>query len=423
MLPSFKEILAYGHQLSEKKAVKQTGLLFSAQIAIIFIGYFIKAIQTRTLGAEDYGLYAFFGTLTSLLVIFFNFGIYPSIQVLIAEQKEKLAERRLIGIGIILSGLLGLAFSFLLIILSFFIDSWFNIVFGDALRIVAVLCSILPFRYLFQAVSTGTGNVSWFAYFDLFSKVFFFLFLLLFWWFFEISLVNVMIINMVGFFIALTLLWKTLNPSFSALKPVWSQLINKVKTYGLNYYWGFVANLSTFKADALFISYFVNTTQLGFYTLASILCSPMIMLSQAVASAMFKSFSSRAMIPSKLLWANFLWLSFCIAFLYLAGDFIVTIIFGADFSEVAKYLVPVSIAFFFQGMYQPYNFLAAKSQGKAIRNVSLAEALINISGNILLIAILDYGVMGAIYTSIFAKMFHYFGMLYYYRLYQRGVKE
>ena len=60
----------------------------------------------------------------------------------------------------------------------------------------------------------------------------------------------------------------------------------------------------------------------------------------------------------------------------------------------------------------PYSFLSAKSKGKEIRNIAFAEAIINISGNIILIPI--YGVMGAIVASIIARFVHYAGSKYYY---------
>jgi O-antigen/teichoic acid export membrane protein len=97
------------------------------------------------------------------------------------------------------------------------------------------------------------------------------------------------------------------------------------------------------------------------------------------------------------------------------SKWIVETLFGAEFQDVSTYVIGLSIAFFFQGLYQPFNFLSAKSQGKAVRNVAVTESIINLIGNFALIPIM--GVNGAIATSIFAKFIHFVGKVYYYRLY------
>jgi O-antigen/teichoic acid export membrane protein len=144
----------------------------------------------------------------------------------------------------------------------------------------------------------------------------------------------------------------------------------------------------------------------------------MVMGSQALSNSLFKDFSQQNFIPKKVFIYNTTWLIVSITGLYFLADWVVEWLFGADFSLVSEYAIGLSLAFFFQGLYQPFNFLSSKSQGKAVRNVAITEALVNIIGNIILIPI--YGVTGAIYTSIFAKFIHFIGKLYYYKKY---VKE
>lgn len=95
--------------------------------------------------------------------------------------------------------------------------------------------------------------------------------------------------------------------------------------------------------------------------------------------------------------------------------------FGIQYARVSDYAIGLGIAAVFQGLYQPFNFLSAKSKGKMVRNVALIEAFINVVGNLVLIPII--GVMGAIYTSIVAKGVHFLGKLYYYRQYLKAQHE
>ena len=138
-------------------------------------------------------------------------------------------------------------------------------------------------------------------------------------------------------------------------------------------------------------------------------------MSQALNQSMYKQYSHLKRIPKNIFLYNTIWLLGCMLFLYLFSEIIVVFLFGIEFKSVSTYVFYISFAFFFQGLSSPYTFLAAKSKGKEIRNVAWAEAIVNISGNIILIPIL--GVEGAIITSIISKMINYVYFKYYYRKY------
>ena len=63
---SFKDLLFH------KKEVGNTAILFSTQILVLIIGLGIKTIQVRALSPKEYGLLALFGTITTVLVVFFQ---------------------------------------------------------------------------------------------------------------------------------------------------------------------------------------------------------------------------------------------------------------------------------------------------------------------------------------------------------------
>ena len=141
----------------------------------------------------------------------------------------------------------------------------------------------------------------------------------------------------------------------------------------------------------------------------------MVLMSQALSQSMYKQYSNLKKIPKNIFIYNTTWLLACMLFLYLFSDFIVNFLFGPEFNSVSNYIFYISFAFFFQGLSTPYTFLAAKSKGKEIRNVAWAEAIVNISGNIILIPVL--GVEGAILTSIISKFINFTYFTYYYNKY------
>ena len=401
--------------LFTSKTGKQTIILFGSQIAMVVIGFGIKTLQTNYLGAELYGLYAFFGSFTAFTALFFRFGFFSSLQVLLAENKNYIKEQELFGLGFIINLVIGFLYGVFIWAFSFFIDDIFTTQIGNTLRLVAPLTIIIPTRSLISAMTIGSNRVHILPIFDNVSKILFLIALGIFAFGDSLTVYNTIVFNLLTLLLSLGIVYRQFQPSFNNIKQNFSALWEKTKKFGFNFYIGSTANQSTFKLDELTISYFIGTTVNGFYSLANVIASPMVMGSQALSNSLFKGFSHQTKIPNKVFIYNTIWLIISMLGLYLLADWVVSLLFGEDFKDVSTYAIGLSVAFFFQGLYQPFNFLSAKSQGKAVRNVAITEAIINLAGNIILIPIL--GIAGAIYTSILAKFIHFIGKIYYYKKY------
>ena len=409
-----RDLIARGFKdlLNHKKVVGNTAILFSSQILVLIIGLGIKTIQVRALTTYEYGLLALFGTITSVIVLFFHYASFSSLKVLLANNEDKKKEKEYFGLGIIIACILGVLFSFSLFGISFFVDDFLDVEVGEILRLLSPFCFILPFQFFITEITIGANKLKRLASFHLFSRL---LFIVSLFVLFRGDLLNVeliIILNLLSWLVSTIVVLFGLTPSFSNLKENLNTIKEKNKSFGISYYYGAIVNQSTFKLDELFITYFVNITQLGFYTLASIICSPMTFLSRAFVNSIFKKLALKDRIPIRVFVYNTLWLGFCILFLYLCSDFIVSTLFGEEYMQVSVYILPLSIAFLFQGMYAPFSFLTVKSKGRELRNVAYAEAFVNVFGNILLVPTI--GVLGAIYASILARFTHFVGLWYYY---------
>ena len=395
------------------KTLQQVIILFASNIILIVIGFGIKKIQTQQLGDINYGEYAFFISLVTFLSLFFRFGFFASLQNLLAQNHNIIREKKLLAIGFIIATINGIGLIIIVWLLSFFVNDLFQTNMGNSMQILAPLTIIYPFYYLFNSYGVGSNKVKIIATYNNLPK---FLFLILLLIFLNSLTINVIIfLNLISTLAIILYFLFKLKPQFTDTKKYWNILWQKNCKYGLHYYSGAIANQTTYKLDELFIAYFKNTTLLGFYSLALLVTSPMILMSQAINQSMYKQYSDLKKIPKKIFIYNTVWLLGCILFLYLFSDFIVSFLFGNEFKSVSKYIFYISFAFFFQGMSSPYSFLAAKSKGKEIRNVAWAEAIVNISGNIILIPIL--GVEGAIITSIASKFINFSFFKYYYSKY------
>jgi len=407
----------------KNKLLQQSLSLFGSSLILVAIGFAIKFIQTRALGDIDYGEYAFFASLTTFLILFFRFGLYSSLQTLWAHNYNVIREKKLLGVGYIISLVNGILMAMTIWLAGFIVNDLFNTGIGEYLQLLAPLTFIFPFELLIASYSTGTNKIKIYAIAKFAPKLIFLAALLYFHFYSRLTLSSTILLNLVSTIAYSLILLIRLKPDFSDLKSTFSLVWMKNKKYGFHEYTGSVIGQATYQMDQLFISAFINTTQLGFYSLAVLICTPMIMLSQAVARSIFRSYSSRETIPKKIIKYNFYWLAFCVVFLYFTSEFIVTLIFGDAFLVTAEYILPLSVAFFVHGLYIPYSFLEAKSKGKELRNAKIVEAVVNIVGNIILIPILF--VYGAIITSIFAKLVHFIMIRRYYmkHLEEKGLTE
>ncbi len=177
-----RDLIARGLKdlLYHKKEVGNTAILFSSQILVLIVGLGIKTIQVRVLSPEDYGLLALFGTITSVIVLFFHYASFSSLKVILANNTEKQKEKEFVGLGILIAGFLGILFSATLFSISCFVDNLLYAEIGNLLMFLAPFCFILPFQFFISEISIGTNKLKQLAIFHLFSRLLFIASLLVF---------------------------------------------------------------------------------------------------------------------------------------------------------------------------------------------------------------------------------------------------
>lgn len=395
------------------KTARQTSTLYLSQIIALFLGVFTGIINTRVLGPEGYGILAFFLAITSFTVLFFRFGFFSASGLLIAQAKEERKERELAGASIVVAFLVGISYSFFILILSFFVDDLFHTNIGWILRYTSFMLIALPFTFLIPQVGRGMNKIERMSLFNVIPKVVYLLGALMLLKIIQIEPFHFILLNVFSTIIGILVIMHSFHPLFNNIRENLKEIWKKNKEYGFHLYLGQIADQSTYQLDRIFITYFVDTTQLGFYSLAMTITAPMVGLSQALSMSLFKGFVDMERIPKKVIYYNFLWLAACVVGLTIFGRFIVVLLFTEKFLPVVPLIFPLALASFFQGMYQPYNmFLGAKGKGKWMRNISMTQSIFNIVGN--LIFIYYWGAMGAAIASAIATFIAYSSHKYYY---------
>ena len=396
------------------KTGRQTSTLYLSQIAALFLGIFTGIINTRVLGPEGYGILAFFFTITSFTVLFFRFGFFSASGLLIAQAKDERKERELTGASVIVAFLIGISYSFFILFLSFFVDDIFNTNVGWILRCASFLLIALPFGMLIPQVGRGTNKIERMSLFSVIPTAIYLLGALMLLKLIQIEPFHFILLSIFSTIIGILVVMHSFHPLFRNTKENFKEIWKKTKEYGFHLYLGQIADQSTYQLDRIFITFFVNTTQLGFYSLAMTIATPMTGLSRALSMSLFKGFVDADKIPKKVIYYNFVWLAACVAGLVIFGKFIVVLLFTEKFLPAVPLILPLALAGFFQGMYQPYNmFLGAKGKGKWMRNISFINMTSNTIGNLILI--FYFGAIGAAIASMTACAIAFFCYRRYYK--------
>jgi O-antigen/teichoic acid export membrane protein len=406
--------------LLASRSLRQVLLLFGSYLGLIVLGFALKYEQTHILNEIEYGRYALVISIAGLLALIFHFGYFVSLQVLLAQNVNRLREKRILAAGFLMALICGTLLALSMWLFAGPLANFFHEDIAGLLTVLAPLFLILPFNNLLNAYGSGSNKLWVNMLVNLIPKALFLLTLLI-WEFYDgpLGVEILLAMNMGSTMLTLFALVFILRPDFHDFKRSLTLLHWKNKKFGIQYYSGSIANQTTYKLDEICIGYFVNAGALGIYSLANMVVSPMLLMSQSLSSSMFKRFSGMKRIPSQIFVYNSIWLLGCVLFFFFTGSYITSLLFSADFMEVALYLVPISLVLLVHGSISPFSFLAAKSMGKEIRNIAWVEAVLNLSGNLILIPM--HGIYGAILASFIAKAVNLGMMVFYYRRYlERG---
>ena len=90
------------------------------------------------------------------------------------------------------------------------------------------------------------------------------------------------------------------KPKFNDLKPIWETLKLENKNYGLQLYIGSLVMVTTNYLAGITLGFFgSDNREVGFFTLALTITSPLAMLPGIIGTTYFKSFSTQSRIPAK----------------------------------------------------------------------------------------------------------------------------
>lgn len=393
-----------------------------AQIFSLGLGFISSIIIANSLGLEKFGNFAFYFSITSIVLLFFRFGYFSSVGVLIVQTNNKKRQSEFIGAGFILAILIGLGYGLFLLLISDIIDSFFKSSIKEYILKTLPFLVFLPLTMLINQVVQALNNYRPIIIYNILSSLLsFFIILILF----ISNIINTkyfIFAKIIPSSIVIFTIFLLFKMRFSNLLKNLAIINLKNKKHGFHLYLGQISDQFVYQSDELIIKYFAGSSELGLYKIAQQLVNPFGMLAKNYAFSKYKILA-KSSFADKTLEKNIFLISMFQLIQSIIFSFIAINYFYKNVYHSAFYIaVVLSIAIFYSSLYQLYNnFLNSHSLGKITRNISIKMSLTNLIANLLFIP--HYGSIGAAFASLLAMFTYYYFCLKEYKIYSKVNNE
>ena len=223
--------------------------------------------------------------------------------------------------------------------------------------------------------------------------------------------------------IVLFLVIASTKPSFKDLKESFKLLREENKTYGFNVYVGSLVAVSTGYLSGITLGQFCeDNTNVGFYTLAMTLATPLSMLPSIIGKTFFKQFASQFKMSRKVLLSSLGLTGLSCLLFVIFIKYVVSLLYNDSYSSVSVYASWLAIGYSLHGLGDMFNrFLGSHGLGKELRNGAIASGLIKIAGSFLLVYF--FKIEGAVVTMNLSSVAYLFMMVLYYNKFVKSHGE
>lgn len=398
--------------MGESKHKKQIVILYVSTLLGVLLGMLSSIVNTHFLQPADYGDVRYVQNIINFISAFLLFGYFLSGARLMALSDDRWYVRRVKGMMVVilvlacvvLCVLMGVCYFlhlnkpvvavlFLISIPVCFYPLFLNYIDqttqGDNQMGRLALARLLPFL-----VYVPLGYVLYSRFGATSERM-----ILLQWGVYSLVYIGIII---------------STKPLFRQLKPIWENLHEENKRYGVQLYIGSLVMVATNYLAGISLGHFnKDNSEVGFYTLALTVTAPLAALPTIVGTTYFKKFAKQPCIPTKVIFFTVLMtIVTCVCFLLLIRP-VVIYLYSERYAVVGLYASMLSVGFCIHGLGDMFNrYLCSHGQGVSVRNASIANGFFKILGYIVLVAL--FNTNGAIATTIICDVVYFSCLIYYY---------
>ena len=397
-------------------------MLFSAQTASLFAGFFASIILGRWMEPGEMGRFAFCLSIIVVTSLLFEFGISSAGARVLALAGDRASERQALGALVLMTLAISVLFSVFIAGAAKPID----LIFEKDVRWLfigtAALAFFQPFQLFIEQSCQGLNQIRRLSVFQLTMSGFYLLGLILLVATHRLNAGTALGAYLAG--IGVSSIWTLIRmrPSFDGASRYVKVTLKETRGYGFNLYLARISGMASSRSDQLAIGYFLSgTAPLGMYAIAQKFSNPIAMMGRSLATTRFRAFARLTRVPSRITRWNAAAVIAASVALVVAGPIVLRFVFP-KYSEAAPLLVPFAAMNLFVGLFQPYNiFLASHGRGAELRNIVLMTGAATIGA--LAFAVPRFGIAGAAWTGAGAMSLDYLLHLLYYRRFRRTLEE
>lgn len=213
------------------------------------------------------------------------------------------------------------------------------------------------------------------------------------------------------------------RPKFQGIGRVWKKLLNENKEYGLQLYVGSLVMVATNYLAGISLGAFnADNSEVGFYTLALTVTTPLQSLPSIIGTTYFKQFAKQDRIPKRVMKATIaLTVSSCLLFALCIKPLVYSL-YSERYAQVGTYAIILAVGFSMHGFGDMLNrYLGSHGKGRYIRNASVANGVFKVIGYTFLVYF--FNTMGALITTVICDAIYLICLLYYYRLFTSNINQ
>ena len=403
---------------SEKK--KQVLILYGSTIIGVLLGVVSSVINTRNLSPEKFGDVRYIQNLIGFISSILLFGYLTSGSRLLALSKDEEYSRKIRGAIIAV-----VSFTIAILSLSMFCIYVFSLINGannlSPLYLASVFLggNVILLNYI-NTTSQGDNHIIRIAFSRLLPTFIYIVFAIFIYRIITATpLLMLCLYNGIAILVLGIIIYST-KPDFRNIKDSLKLLNDENKKYGKQVYIGSLAGVSTSYVAGITLGHFcLDNTNVGFYTLALTIATPLSLLPSIIGTTYFRQFANQNRIGNKIIVSSVFMTAITLAVFVIMIDNVVQLLYDETYKVVSSYASYLAVAASLHGIGDMFNrFLGSHGLGKCLRNGAFVCGFIKVFGSFLLVYY--FQISGAITTAIIADFAYFMMMVKYYRSFVRG---
>jgi O-antigen/teichoic acid export membrane protein len=401
-------------RLLRSRAAVQTATFTGASLLANVLAVVSTAMVTRNLGTSEFGSYSFAISFLLFTALFFEFGLFlpASRLAAVADGRDR---HEVIGTALLVYLPVAALFSVTVFVLSFWVDSWFNVDAGHALRIAAPVAGAIPFVFVLQQLSQGVDRLHVSSLTSVLTQLLFVVLLAVWLGVGDgFSSSSALVLRTGAFLLAGVAGAFWLRPLLGDVANRALELVRQARQWGFQLFIGRVLSIGTYNMDVLMLGFWTTPRSVGLYALAGSLATASGLPVMGLSSALFGRMAREAAIDRRvLLIASSVGIASTIVVTIVAEP-LIRLLFSPRYAAAAGLVFPLALAQLVRGVTTVFNtFLSAHAHGAALRNAGLVLTASNVALNFALIP--PFGAQGAAWASVLALVANFVAHVFFYR--------